>query len=1208
MKLSASEIVASAKELRESFAGANLPRPFAKLYSQYTQLSFGLSGLQSWQADETSDRLNDAVGLLNAAFIERDAGGDNWRDSARRAGALLEWLSHPQLNRDRLPLTLLAAAAYQLAGYPALSSGLLDKSTVQTADSQILYFLLKADFPKLLEQIVDFWRNNLVLLRQARIEMSWQNHEEISLKLQLQIVKETASALGILCTAMRWGDTTRIQPALKKLSAIEHMLLNGHDSYSWLLARLCSEVAKVYVQNSLRGYIGDLSQGMSGIGRTALERYLRQCFQQNKTIAWSSQILGIERLTKNESFVLCTPTGSGKTTIAELAILQNLFFDAASPSEPTMYSTPAPIVLYLVPSRALAAEVEANLSRVLRNLNEPPINVTGLYGGTDWGPTDAWLTADIQTVLICTYEKAEALIRFLSPLFLKRVSLVVIDEAHSIQFNGKIGDLRKAESRSLRLESLGARLFAYLDQSNGKVIALSAVASRMQNTLAQWVTGNGNAIPVETRYRSTRQLIGRLECNVDRNYVIRYDLLDGADLQFDRSSQINTPYIIGPFDACPPTGSWGSKSAGPEKRLRPYLLWAAMQLGAQYYHAQHGAVLISVMQFINTTAGDFLTLLNQTWRNEKMPVYFSHPQNERKKDIWKRCLNSCEDYFGRDSNEYRLLEIGIVVHHGKMPGLMARLLIQVIQERIVHVVLATSTLSEGVNLPIETVIIPSILRSGERISPREFSNLIGRAGRPGIGTEGRSLILLENDQGRSLDNAREIRKTRRRYFDLIGEIKGQIEVTDKETGAQSSLAVLLKYLEDQWVRYFSNTHLPFFSWLEMVTPLHFRKDLKEEEGLGAIEAVDTLDSVLLSVITELEQIDKETFIVSRLEDRLRQIWQKSYAYYAMQEEKYLDEIFIRRGKALQLTIYPDRNQRRRLYRTSLPPRSGNELLRMYSMIIEVMKKGDEYAIWSNEKRFQYVQTILENLGTLPTFELKNKSFGRKEIAWKDILRWWLDPASNVGPKTASEISIWYDYVSENFVYKICWGLGSIIALAGDDVHSETIMESALQDWPLLDLPWVIFWLKELLTWGTLEPVAAYLLAKNIETTRKAAEEDAKVYYNDRLYQVPDSLLNASEIRRWAESQYKQARYISSGKPSERIKVRLLRNFTLLENKQWRVVPVESEDELRWFDPGGFPFAVCRKPSNWKESFVKEYDFILDTSNAVITSNSYLQAF
>lgn len=208
-------------------------------------------------------------------------------------------------------------------------------------------------------------------------------------------------------------------------------------------------------------------------------------------------------------------------------------------------------------------------------------------------------------------------------------------------------------------------------------------------------------------------------------------------------------------------------NTGPEKRLRPYLLWAAMQLAAQYYQGRYGAVLISVMQNINAIAKDFLTFLDDVWVDEEKPVFFSPPQDEAREELWKKCLHSCEDYFSKQSHEYRLLERGIVVHHGKMPGLMARLLIQVVQERIVHLVLATSTLSEGVNLPIETVIIPSILRKGNKISPREFSNLIGRAGRPGIGTEGRSLVLLENDQDRKREEVDEIRKTRRRYFELI---------------------------------------------------------------------------------------------------------------------------------------------------------------------------------------------------------------------------------------------------------------------------------------------------------------------------------------------------------------------------------------------------------------------------------------------------------
>lgn len=1206
MNTPASEIVKIAKELRDNFAGTSLPRPLAKLYSQHTRLRAGQVGLSSWQGEEFADRLNDALRLLEAAFIERKTGNTSWRDSARRAGALLEWLSHPELNSEELPIRLLAAAAYQLAGYPALASGLLVEDDVENTESRILRFLLKAAFPDLLEQLTKYWTNTLESTDQRQIDIPWEDADKLSVALQQQVVKETASALGILCAAMRWGDNPRLPQALEKLSAVGDFLLNGDDLYSWFLAKLCAEVADIYVNSSLRSHVVELSQKMDETGRIALERYLRQCFQRYKTLAWSSQVVGIKRLAENESFVLCTPTGSGKTTIAELAIIQSLFL--SSNAIENILNKSAPLALYLVPSRALAAEVESNLSRVLRGLNDPPINVTGLYGGTDWGPTDAWLTSDVQTVLICTYEKAEALIRFLGPIFLQRVSLVVIDEAHSIQFDGNVTALRKAESRSLRLESLGTRLFTYLDQSKGRVIALSAVATKMQNALANWVTGEKNAAPAETLYRSTRQLIGRLEYLSNRNFVINYDLLDGADLQFDRGNQAETPYIVSPFPPCPSAAKWENKSgnSGPEKRIRPSLLWAAMQLATQYQKDQHGAILISVTQYISGYAQDFLDLLDSIWVNETIPNFFHAPQDESKMKLWQKCLLSCEDYFGKKSHEYKLLEKGIVVHHGKMPGLMSRLLVQVVQERIVHIVLATSTLSEGVNLPIETVLIPSVQRRGNSINAREFSNLVGRAGRPGVGTEGRSLVLLENEQGRNYEEAQEIRRVRRRYFNLINEIKGQTEVIDKDTGAQSPLAELLSYLQKQYEDYFpSDTHIQFIEWLEKVAPLDYKDDLKENEELPIIEAVDALDSFLISAITELEEIDNKTLTPAQLEDRLRQIWQRSYAYYAVSEEKKLDEIFVHRGKALKSTIYPDKQQRRRLYHTSLPPRSGNQLLRLYPIIIDHLKTGEDYALRTKDKRFEYIQTAVEMLGTLDKFELK-KTVGKKKVNWQEVLQWWLDPTAGIAPKTVSDISAWYDYVSQNFGYKFNWGLGSIVALAQDEARGGIIVESTLQEWPLLQLPWIVFWLKELIIWGTLDPVAAYLLAKNIKTTRKDAEEAALLlYYNDRSLQYPDELLNAATIRNWADAQYKQSNPFFPPRPPENIKVNLLRDFSKVAENEWRVIPIESESEIRWFDPAGFPFAVCPKPRNWESYYLDDYDFILNTVNAVVSSNPYL---
>lgn len=302
-----------------------------------------------------------------------------------------------------------------------------------------------------------------------------------------------------------------------------------------------------------------------------------------------------------------------------------------------------------------------------------------------------------------------------------------------------------------------------------------------------------------------------------------------------------------------------------------------------------------------------------------------------------------------------------------MPGLMARYLTEVIQERIVHLVLATSTLSEGVNLPFETILIPSLLRRGNSIRAREFGNLVGRAGRPGFGTEGRSLVLLESEPAdtRWDDEARRIRSARNRYFALVNELVGN-QINSEDIGTGSPLAILLSHLEEQWqLLAQSQNHTEFFRWLERAAPLTVRIDSRDE-GLPAYEALDSLDSVLLSAIVEMEQLAKEELTVNEIEKRLQQVWQRSYAHYASQGEKNLSEFFVRRGSALVTNVYPNSSQRRQLYRTNLPPRSGNQLLTRYPQIIEQLESGESYAAWPTRRRLEYVRTVVDLLKTLPS--------------------------------------------------------------------------------------------------------------------------------------------------------------------------------------------------------------------------------------------------
>src|SRR3546814_2481865 len=79
--------------------------------------------------------------------------------------------------------------------------------------------------------------------------------------------------------------------------------------------------------------------------------------------------------------------------------------------------------MYLVPSRALAGEVEAKLRSELGS----DMTITALYGGADWGIPDGWFPGCQPTVVIETLQKADALMPKLRPILDARIRLIIVD-------------------------------------------------------------------------------------------------------------------------------------------------------------------------------------------------------------------------------------------------------------------------------------------------------------------------------------------------------------------------------------------------------------------------------------------------------------------------------------------------------------------------------------------------------------------------------------------------------------------------------------------------------------------------------------------------------------------------------------------------------------------------------------------------------------
>jgi hypothetical protein len=634
-----------------------------------------------------------------------------------------------------------------------------------------------------------------------------------------------------------------------------------------------------------------------------------------------------------------------------------------------------------------------------------------------------------------------------------------------------------------------------------------------------------------------------------------------------------------------------------------------MKIAEPDQYTRQSAVLISVTQRPGGYAEDFLTLLEKTWVNASLPNFFTPPaeeQDEESYTIWNRSLQSCEDYYGTDSREYRLLQKGIVVHHGKMPGLMARTLIELIRDRIVHIVLATSTLSEGVNLPFETVLIPTLMRGKNPLSLREFSNLIGRAGRPGVSTEGRSLIFIPTTL-KTRDSS--VRKARQTYSSLIKRLSGQQQQTNDQTGPQSPLAELLAHIEDEWRKISGSTdRAEFIQWLEVTSPAENQSDQSgTNTSRDAFDALDSLDNILLSALVELEQGRNQSLNANQVEEHLRGVWRRTYARFANRQEEELSKLFIRRGQAIQTRIYPDPARRRRLYRTNLPPRSGEQLLVQYPAIKQQLQTGVDYAEWDIPQRLAYITRSVAMIRGIDKFRGTTEvGRGRNASSWEEIFAWWMARRNAPRSPTPQTISDWHNFISNEFTYRFNWGLGSVVALAMDEAFEGNIQEPSLDSWPLTGLPWVVFWMKELIIWGTLDPVATYLLARGNAATRDEAENRAQDYYKTVSGDLEaNEHLNASTIRDWAANleQADTGRQVKG--PQRTFQVQLLRDFSKSSQTSWKVIPVATDSKLYWLDPGGFPFAISDKPEDWRAEYIDRFDFILDTVKNSVVSARYI---
>lgn len=501
------------------------------------------------------------------------------------------------------------------------------------------------------------------------------------------------------------GDEQVIHTLLAQVEEITNEQLRVGDAREYVAGRLLGAVIRKLANVSLWASVLPTATAP----REAWQRYARIQLDIGTAMVdlWPSQRAAIRNglLDGRSSLVLKMPTSAGKTKLTELAFVNDLFTDDRR-------------CLYLAPTRALVTEIEASLAPVLTRMGIP---VASLYGHSDANQLDVNLTQRAR-VLIATPEKINAVHR-LSGGSLADFGTVVLDEGHHLTSQNR------GVSYELQLASLlaDARIRREVGMAAPRTLFVSAVLPNADE-IADWIAGGRDRL-AEAAWRPTSVQVAVLTWT-DQGARLDYRPLPTEPDQ----TRFFVPRLF-------TQDSWEESPRGGRGRPR-HLVFpqpndkGSMAAAVALLYSKHGPVIVYAQQprWANSAARKALDYLDA-----KYPRGHPHLIKDENRGALDELADFVAARIGPDSLLARSVRNGIALHHGGIPQGVRLVVEEAFRSGILRLLIATSTISQGVNFPAKTIVVHSLPRGDAPV--RDFWNLVGRAGRAMKETEGEVVIL-----------------------------------------------------------------------------------------------------------------------------------------------------------------------------------------------------------------------------------------------------------------------------------------------------------------------------------------------------------------------------------------------------------------------------------------------------------------------------------
>lgn len=468
-----------------------------------------------------------------------------------------------------------------------------------------------------------------------------------------------------------------------------------------VITRLLARTARVLVDNSIwtvtRAVNSRVTKFVESLTSRERGRPIFEMLPPQRRTLREEGLLG----SGYRSVVVSLPTSSGKTVIAQFRILQAL----------NQFDQERGWVAYLAPTRALVNQITLRLRRDFSPLGvivekvSPALEVDSLEAGI---LTDKDAERQFR-ILVTTPEKLDLMLRGGWEEKIGRpLTLVIVDEAHGLA----------SQVRGLKLELLLATINR--ECRHAQFLLLTPFIPNAAE-IARWLSPDSNKkIEIGLDWTPNDRVIA-----IAQPYQGKKPGDFGIRLVTQHTTQntIRIPEALDLGEGRPLRLSWSKASSSPGK-----LAAATAQI------LQHRGTVIVLVDKPRNTWGIASAFKVDENRVNLNGADLSHIQK------------FLVDEMGQDFPLSSLLEYGVGVHHSGLSEDTRTLLEWLTAQSKLRVLVATTTIAQGVNFPVSGVVFASHQYPyGQDMPPEDFWNIAGRVGRVDQGDLGIVALAAHND-------------------------------------------------------------------------------------------------------------------------------------------------------------------------------------------------------------------------------------------------------------------------------------------------------------------------------------------------------------------------------------------------------------------------------------------------------------------------------